>query len=236
MTVPETILYSFIKACFKLTIDDMAANIADETKSLLYMMFNRDDNDDIMALEAFNFYTQAKALLLRTDEKTRKTDVFFGYNTSRKGLPSIHIILSSENNGRFDQIGDQSDTDNVYDYTNQKITIDKQMTFQPMYALLISSDNNMEALLIFKWLEAMMVCFKDHLELKGLRNIKMSGADIQMDQNLTPPNIYHRNINIQFDYASNYKFTIPATLANGLHLSMCDNLGTEYTQYINGNI
>lgn len=233
MIVPEVILYSFIKSCFKVTIDDMTANAADQTKSLLYQLFQQDDNNDIIKLESYVFYPQAKNLLTRTDEKTRKADVFFGYNLLRKGLPSIHIILSSENSGRYDNIGDQSDINNVFDVVNQKIIINKQSTYQPMYSLLLSGDNNAEILILFEWLRAMLIIFKDHLELKGLKNIKVSAADITLQADLVPQNIYHRNINLQFDYACNFKFTIPAQLSNNLHLSMCDNMGDDYSAYIN---
>jgi hypothetical protein len=178
----------------------------------------------------FDYYTQSVSILTIGVESVRKLEINIGYNMQRLSVPTIHILLPNENKGRYNTIG-LGEEQGEYTDNPSVTTIEKNKTFVANYHLMITSDNSNEVLTIYYWLRAMFIMFSEHVEFEGLHNMDFSGADIQMQQDLTPPGIFHRNLSVSFDFQTNIKIKIPTTLITKLKFGVCDNLAVDIANY-----
>lgn len=236
MLIPEVILYRNILIFQKLVTDDwndLPDNEKD--KSILYSLFKHDDNGDVLELDKYDYYTQAVSMIVAKDiENARHLEVGIGYNMQRLAVPTIHVLLPSEAKGRFDSIGtSEGEPASVYDPARLAFIITKSKTFATTYHLMITSDNSSEVLTIYYWLRAMFIMFSEHVSLQGLLNMQFSGQDIQMNQDITPPNIFHRNLSVAFDFESHIKMAVPATLVNKYKVGVCDGFAQDVADYNN---
>lgn len=235
MLIPELILFKTIETFQKIIMEDYNSLPSNEkNKSMLFDLFKTDDNGDLMKLSKFDYYTQSISLLTRDIDNPRFLDINIGYNTTRLSLPTIHILLPSENKGRFDSLGlSEGNPETYYDNATESFIISKSKTFLSTYHLMITSDNSSEVLTIYYWLRAMFIIFNDHLVFKGLLNINFSGADIQVTQEYVPPTIFHRNLSISFDFESNIKTKLRQKLANSFNVAVCDDFAQDIIDYNN---
>jgi hypothetical protein len=217
MIIPENIITKGLNSFIAFAIASYTADVtSDKSNNVLYDLFFVDDNGDEPGIDTFNYYTQSVAILTKPNTEPRQLQIFQGYNQQRAGLPTVHVLLPSESKGRQDSIGDSvGDPAVIYNSTTQIITLTKQKSFAPTYNLMITSGNSSEVLLIYYFLRAMFILFDEHFELKGLRDVKFSGADIAFQPDL-PPGIFHRNLSLSFDYLIDIKVSYPSAINNGL--------------------
>jgi hypothetical protein len=198
MIIPETILYNVIESLFQVVRDDWEAN-TNKAQTILHDMFYKDDNGDIMRHNKFVYYDQAQAILLRTNDQSRRLECTVGYNTERVNIPTIHIILPEEDKGDGNGIGF-----NEGDYPTQDYTTDYREVYNYVlsanYNLLVTSDNSGEVILIYNFLKYCFVSLHAHLENMNLQNIRFGGADLQMQNDLVPTNVFHRTFRVGFAY------------------------------------
>jgi hypothetical protein len=100
---------------------------------------------------------------------------------------------------------------------------------------MITSDNSSEVMIVYYWLKAMFLLFHEELELLGLRNLNHSGQDINLQQDLAPPNIFHRNLSLAFDYESSVKMKIDMQLINSIKFGVCEDFQKDYIEYRSNN-
>lgn len=228
MLVPEIILYNTLNQFIQLVYDDYNSNLLDPTKSLLYSLFNADDNGNQLQFETYNWFSQGKAMFLRDDENIRELKVSIGYNLERLNMPTIHILMPSDSKGAIDSVG--KDETRTYNPETQILTIKKEQSFRPVYHLMITSDNNSEVLLIYYFIRSIFLLFHENFDLMGLENMQFTGQDINIDQNLTPPHIFHRNISLQFDYISTAILNVPSPIINRINAIFCPNLQQDINE------
>lgn len=200
MILPEVILYNSIKNLLNLVMNDWNTN-SDKSQTILSDLFNVDDNGDTLSIDTYNYYTQAQAILLKDTKSPRKLEIYIGYNLQRLQVPTIHILMPSESKGNMDTLGDLPDDPAIINNPNQEITT-KIKSSSAVYNLMITSDNSSEVLIVYYFLKGIMTMYDFHFELSGLRNFTFSGSDIQFQQDLTPNNIFHRNLSVSFQYKS----------------------------------
>lgn len=212
--------------------EDYTTYGSQEDCTLLGMIFKKDDNSNNIEYDRYNFFEQAKAILLRDNTNSRRLQHFVGYNLQQASAPCIHILLPTENKGKFDTIS-YSETDT---YTKNTCTGDglfqqKSTSSSAVYHLMITSDNSHEVLIIYYWLKAMLVIFSDTTGLYGLLNLVVSGQDVTMQQELTPTHIYHRNLSIQFDFSNTYEFRSLYSGIDAMLFRVCDEFHTDVQNY-----
>lgn len=197
--IPEIEIYNMLLAIFKHIRLDYAANTATPDDSLIHLMFNKDRCGNELNLGNFNWVEQAVEIFVgRGVDSPRRIDVGFGYNQNRNSKPTIHIMLPSETSG-----GSPIGLNEGY---RPAIGIgDKQHAVYTMrssctYNLLISSDNSSEVVLIYTALRTMFLSIKTHLELLEYYNVTFGGGDVMLDSDFAPPNIYHRNFTLSFEF------------------------------------
>ena len=227
MIVPEIIIFNTVNQFLDLITADFNANLSTPNCSLLYKMFYKDDNGDVMITEDYSYLEQAQSIILRTDESPRKVSINIGYNVDKAAAPTIHILLPAQNNGKFETLG-QGETD-VYQDTNCSTTLfrDKKTTHNATYNLMITSENVNEVLILYYLLLDMFVVLNDHFGLSGLLDLKAMGQDVTVQSDLVPQNIYHRNLAINFDYETVSTFLANATVVGGIKFNLCNDIGDE---------
>jgi hypothetical protein len=183
-------------------------------------------------MQDYNYYKQAIAILNRNDENVRKLNFNIGYNMQRMAVPTIHILMPSDNKGRTDSIGH---SEREFLQSEDKLYIEKTRSNSSTYYLMITSDNSSEVMIVYYWLKAMFLLFHEELELLGLRNLNHSGQDINLQQDLAPPNIFHRNLSLAFDYESSVKMKIDMQLINSIKFGVCEDFQKDYIEYRSNN-
>lgn len=242
MIVPEVILYNLIKSFMNVTqLDYNTYNNTEPDCTLLSNIFKQDDNSNIIKLDKYNFLNQAKSMLLRDNTSSRKLQHYIGYNLERVSVPTIHILLPSDNKGRFDSIGKDETSPYIEssciqegdEETTPPLFQSKKISSSSSFHLMLTSDNSHEVLIMYYWLKAMFTIFHETPELLGLRNLVFSGQDITLQENLAPPNIFHRNLTLTFDYENIYKFRSMYSQVNAMNFLVCTDLHSKLNEYYN---
>ncbi len=203
MLIPENIIYHNIRSLLKLLETDYDNN-TDKTKTILYDLFNKDDNGLEMKFNRFVYLDQAVQIFVKAmkSDQSRGLQVTMGYNTQRKGLPTIHILLPNENKyeiglGMGEGYQD-AEVDLEAGTRRTKFTNVQKST----YNLMITSDNSSELVLIYHTLKNTMFATFAAFELRGLRDIEFGGQDITFENDLMPAEVFHRNLTMTFFYES----------------------------------
>lgn len=230
MLIPEVILYNTINTFLNLVSLDYSIAV-DKKDSIIGQMFDLDDNERRILMQDFDYYKQASSILTRDEENTRRLHFNIGYNMQRVTMPTIHILMPSENKGRIDSIGHSEKREIVGEF----MEIEKSRSNSSTYYLMITSDNSSEVMIIYYWLKSMFLIFHEELELLGLRNMNHSGQDINLQQDLAPNNIFHRNLSLSFDFEFIAKMKIPKTIINKIKFGVCDNLAKDIEDYRNNH-
>lgn len=199
IAIPEVILYKALNAVFTALRNDYN-NKVDKEKSVLYFIFGKDENGNVLKFNTFEWFAQSVEVLVGRDTKLRMVEWYLGYNMKRLNVPTIHIMLPSEspiNSGIGSNEGYvEAEIDPQTKVSRPVYTQDSQVT----YNLLITSDNYNEVLIIYQFLKSIFLSIKTHLELSNLQNVTFSGSDMNFNEDLMPANIFHRNFNISFTY------------------------------------
>ena len=66
--------------------------------------------------------------------------------------------------------------------------------------MIITSDNSFEVLTMYHVIKAALIANMESLEYYGLRNVKFSGQDLQINDALVPPGIFSRGIGLNLMY------------------------------------
>lgn len=217
MIIPELILQYTIKSIVDLINEDWDSTEKKED-TILYDLFYKDDNGFPMVMNKFNYLDQAKSIFLRSSGDPRKLQVTVGYNIERNGLPTIHILLPQENEsdkGIGMGAGYQPDfideEEGIFSETFTNV-------FKSTYNLMITSDNSSEAILIYHALKNVLFSIFEHFELMGLRDPKFGGQDLQFNNDLVPPTVFHRNLLISFFYETTVKSILRQKLIKSLSI------------------
>lgn len=235
MLIPETILYNATTAFLKYLRTDYAAR-TDKSLTLLHILFDKNDNDEVIKIGKTNYLEQAKEIFLRTDEHRRNVSCNIGYNVTKvETKPLIHIMLPRDSKGSFDSIGldernAERGSDDVEDEGYSVLYVEKSRTHNSTYNMMCTSDNSNEVVIMYYMLEAMFTIFSDHFEMSGIHNIKTYGQDLQMYDDYVPPNIFHRNYIVDFQWENFVKYSIDEEMATELGFQICSDIG----DHING--
>ena len=199
--MPEVILYKTLNTIFKLVKDDFEASTNHE-QTILWDIFGRDINGDLLNFEEFNYFEQAKETFVK-----KSPSVNMGYNLEVANLGSVHILLPAES-GQPTTLGADEDGNNyIYNAAAPDVATDFKPIFtqkyEATYNMLITSENTFEVILIYNLLKASLLALNSHLEMYGLMLPKPSGQDLNIQTDLVPTHIFHRSLMLNFIYEVN---------------------------------
>lgn len=199
--VPEFILWNTINVGLNAIKINLKENITNntETESFLYQMFSG------VGIQKYEYYRQAKSLLIRDVDAPRTLDVEIGWNMQKNDFPTIFITQPSEQepsnlNGMGSDVGFGAigfDEDNLV-YQNSYVR-----TYQTTYQYVIISDNSNEVTMLYHLVKAILLSLRNNLHTAGLQKISVGGGDLNIKSiNESPKNVYMKSVNISFSYDS----------------------------------
>lgn len=191
--IPEILIHTSLKNLIKFIRDDYNANIADVQKSLLYRLLGTNK------IQRYDLAEQAAAILITNTDNPRHLDVNMFFNAKRASIPTIHITLPSES--------EKNNTINVSEGFREPIYNDDDTyttTFNRRFAaktnIIITSDNSNEVVVLFHLVKNLLISLNAHFNASGLELPKLSGGDIQINQDLVPINFFTRAIGLEYEY------------------------------------
>lgn len=191
MKLPEVQLKAVIDRLLEWITQDFSSAPIEED-SFLYQTLNGN------VIHNFDFYTQGKSLFLRTSDNPRKLETRIMFDPTRAEIPTIHIILSSENTGKDNALGVNRGPDNFIRSDKKKQPLYAR-SFDARYQLAITSNNPLETVLIYQCLKAALIAGMDSLLFAGLRLPSLTGDDLDLSGEQAP-NIFVRSLNVEVDY------------------------------------
>lgn len=203
--IPELVIYQTLENITKYIRDDLKSNEADETKSFLYRLLGLDDDGNPMKMNRYNYFVQAKKIF----NSVQNLNVNFGYNFEVAKIISFHIILPSEQPSSI-PIGEDEGYQTETEEGNVQLKFCQM--FSSTYQIMITSDNSNEVNIVYHIYKSLLITLVPHLSLKGLLNPKLSGNDIVFQDDQMPMGIFHKVLNLSFDY----ELVVPQLLINGL--------------------
>jgi hypothetical protein len=206
--IPETIIYKLVKLMISVTQEDVA-NKTNKEAELLWRIFGdfvhdaENNHVEVQQIGKYKLYDQAKKIF--TIDPAAKQDQIYvgiGYDLKRVelGYPAIHILLPHEsaqnapiggNEGYLESVVDESTSTNYPVYAAETDVV---------YNLMITSKNMNEVVVLYHWLKSTALSFHVQFELRDFKNVKVGGNDLQFNDDMVPPNIFHRNFNLSFSY------------------------------------
>lgn len=204
--IPEMVIYQTLENITKYIRDDLKANSADLKKSFLYRLLGLDDDGKEMKTNRYNYFVQAVKIF----QGMQNLSVNIGYNFEVAKIISFHIILPSESPAGI-SIGEDEGYRTEKDKDGNTQLKFCQM-FQSTYQIMITSDNSNEVNLVYHIYKSLMIALVPHFTLKGLLNPKLSGNDIVFQDDTIPMGIFHKVLNLTFDY----ELVVPQLLLIGL--------------------
>ena len=204
--IPEMVIYQTLENITKYIRDDLKANSADLKKSFLYRLLGLDDDGEEMKTNRYNYFVQAVKIF----QSMQNLSVNIGYNFEVAKIISFHIILPSESPAGI-SIGEDEGYRTEKDKDGNTQLKFCQM-FQSTYQIMITSDNSNEVNLVYHIYKSLIIALVPHFTLKGLLNPKLSGNDIVFQDDTIPMGIFHKVLNLTFDY----ELVVPQLLLIGL--------------------
>lgn len=216
--MPDVIIYKTLKSIFNIVKKDYD-DAPDKEKTILYDIFGKDENDNVLEFETFNYFNQAVEIFV-----LKQPQINIGYNMEVSAMGCVHILLPSET-GKDLNIGA---SENYQDYDEDGEDVDgnpsrykeiyNQM-YDTTYNLMITSENTFEVILIYNLLKASFIALNAHIELAGLRLPKVSGQDVNIQSDLVPTHIFHRSLMLNFQYECNVSDFFYKTMVRNFNIT-----------------
>ena len=217
--MPEVIIYNALESIVKCVRKDLTENKDNEKASILYRLLGENIDGKPIMMNRWDFFKQAKKIFTNKNNLS----VNFGYNFEVANIIALHIVLPSEQAAES-AIGQDEGYNTIVD-DEEMITKFFSQNFQSNYQVMITSNNSSEII--------------PHLETMGLRLCKLSGNDIMFKDDLMPNGMFHKVLNISFNYELKVPQMLRKDIIKGIvfdgHLlenikdecGICDNLNQE---------
>lgn len=149
----------------------------------------------------YDCYTQAAALISRDQDEDRRLETRMVFDPSRAQMPTIHIHIPADNQGRINSSGlgiGSTPYLNDDDTINQKYS----RSFIGQYDLIITSINPLETLIIYEILMSLLIAGKDTLDYY-FASYNFAGKDLLPNNDIMPPNVFMKAVTMKIDYNRN---------------------------------
>lgn len=197
LLIPDILIINTFNNILKIIRNDYNTNVTagTESRSILYLLFNS------VVLGKYNFYDNAKELLITTPENPLHLEVRLSYDAApTTSANMIYVTLGSENpihDSLQIGLGDQDELifENV-DPTPDQYKKQYMRRFLSTYNIVIIGKNRNELLVLFNVFKMLTIASIDHLTMEGLQNIKIGGQDMRPNEE----GMFARSISLTFEY------------------------------------
>lgn len=184
--VPEILIYNYLNAILtelKTSITSSSSN------NLITKLFT-----GVSAMGDFNMKNEALAFFV----KDKCLDIKVGLDISTKTLPALHLYLPEESSSSIPIGVDPSFVDE--DFDDNSFEEQNTIRFSTRYNIAIITLNGDQAVMIYQVLKWMIMRYISILEAEGFMNVKITGADLKMEQNIIPQTVFTRILSLGFEY------------------------------------
>lgn len=220
--IPEMVIYQTLENITEYIRQDLKNHSADDEGTFLYRLLGLDDDGNPMKMNRYNYFVQAKKIF----SNPKNLDVNFGYNFEVAKIISFHIILPSEQPSSA-AIGEDEGYLTEEEDESGKVQMKYCQMFSSNYQIMITSDNMSEVNLVYHIYKSLLVALVPHLSLKGLLNPKFSGNDIVFQDDTMPMGIFHKVLNLHFDYELVVPQLLLKDMVNALNFQGSPVIDTE---------
>lgn len=203
--IPEVVLLDTITNLLKVLKTDYNGLASDKKEeSLLYLLFAD------LKLDRYGMFDQAVKVFITDIDDPRNIEVGLIFNAKKNKLPSIHLTLPSENEVNTPMSNGEGYEANInqdlLDVNNEVVEYRSRLVFsrrfQSRYNIVITSDNSTEVVLIYNVIKALFISVHNQLSVLDFQNIKLGGADLTINSELVPKNVFMRAFSISLEYFS----------------------------------
>lgn len=193
--IPEHVFLKSIKSAFDFIREDFEEKEQQgkEKESYLYLICEN------QGVERYNYFEQAKDLLLRDNFENRKLNVDLMYNMDFDNVPSVYISLSGEQHGENNISVEQENKDVYIDDDKLALNVFTRRK-NANYSIYIVSDNSNEANLIYYILDCIFISLTSHFAYVGIYNMTQGGQDIQIENDKIPKHIFVKTLSLGLQY------------------------------------
>ena len=220
--IPEMVIYQTLENITEYIRQDLKNHSANDEGTFLYRLLGLDDDGNPMKMNRYNYFVQAKKIF----SNPKNLDVNFGYNFEVAKIISFHIILPSEQPSSA-AIGEDEGYLTEEEDESGKVQMKYCQMFSSNYQIMITSDNMSEVNLVYHIYKSLLVALVPHLSLKGLLNPKFSGNDIVFQDDTMPMGIFHKVLNLHFDYELVVPQLLLKDIVNALNFQGSPVIDTE---------
>lgn len=181
----------------KTILDGLLANISKNLKevpkeeTMLFRIFGS------QAYNKFKYYEQGVALFTQTNRKSRQIKTKVAFDGDLSSYPTIYITIGKDDYA-FSGIGDQ-DGGYVND-KDKRSTPMKRCRFRGESSIVLVTDSVEEMAIMYHVIRAMLISSGDTFGYWGLENVKVGGADVQLNEDTIPKAVYMRAISLVYEY------------------------------------
>jgi len=206
LILPQIRLQKIIKTFLEWIREDFRIN--EEEDTYLFKLFGVGTT-----IGNYDYYHQGKHIFTQDVNELEGIDVKLFFDAKRSAIPTIHVTLPSENPGA-DGIGvDEGYQDSDYNDARGEYVPIMTRRYDTQYNLIITSQNPLEALLIYEVLRAGLISMQQSIQVSwGLSEMKLSGQDLTINQEQVPAHIFLRMLGVGISYEVKVPQLIPATI------------------------
>lgn len=200
---PEILVYNTISTILQLLREDTVQYQAEPEKMILYDILYD------MNLLKHNYFEEGVDLFSRKPEHPRSVDIRQFFDAERAKDPTIHITLSSDNQGGDSSIGISQDEfyyeedtqweEDETQYTGTQTSPVYGRSFDISLQLVFTSVNHHEVMIMYYVIRSCLIAAFDSLDLSGFQNVKYSGRELQIREDIAP-NIFSRGLTLSGFY------------------------------------
>jgi hypothetical protein len=161
-------------------------------EKFLYRLFNGEVYD------GYNFLVQARSIIGRTNNSSRKLETRMQYDPTRTTMPTIHITLPADNVGKQNSVGMGLSND-LYTNDDGYYHGQYQRGFNTNYDLIVTSGNANEAALIYELLMHLFIAAADTLN-QEFDLFSYKGREMMMNNDAVPDRILMKTISLNVEF------------------------------------
>lgn len=212
LVLPEHSLKNILDGLLAMMSDNLK-QVPNKEQTMLYRMFGD------TAYNKFKYYEQGVSLFTKSNGKARQIKTKLSFDGDLSQFPIIYIPTGKDDYS-FSGIGDQ-DSNYVEDKDGRQTPM-KTCRFKGESSFVIVSDSIEEVLLIYHAVRALLVAAGDTFGYYGLDTVQLGGADVQLNEEQIPKNVFMRAMSIKYEY----DITIPSIIHSSGSGSITGMTGT----------
>lgn len=176
-----------------------------QIKLIIDLVLNKIDEQYLLSvfgdqkLGVYDFFENAKTIFLKKQDNPRLIESHLFFNRDRAALPTVHLSLPSEVMSGDNGINFESEVE----FSESDPTLFREISsksYGGKYNIIFTSNNTFEVLIMYNVFKSFFQGNISLLELNGLRNVKISGNDIILNEGIVPEGVYSRVFSLECVY------------------------------------